>query len=893
MNQINADSISKVTLAAAVSPPSELTDLATDVAYPATLSRGSEQEPWLLRIGNRAPLPIPPQMIPAPLRQVLTQLMADTSATAAAPATVNASDTTSSSGPTSASPQATAAPAANSPTSGNPATLRAAQIPLQVTVTASQQLQLNPLTALQLTPPQQLQVLQQLAGVSNRRSSWDVKLDSASLASKLPASEFSQSALPPSVTVRLQTPAQQWQLQWQSSPAASFQNVSPSTQQALLAVIGQQVGADAMQWSQLPQDVQQQLEKLNPTLAQTLRQSSMPLTLNLQSQGVVLQPAAPQAVPLSSSQWSQLMPNPPPAMQQQGSVTISEAARAAMAQEQATLQRQSVTSQTANAAKGLTNPFNATTEAATIGADVKLPTSPTNLSNTRATTPPSNTAINTMSAKSETAANERSEPAGLGNKQQASPATIQRTSIEQRPPVDQTALRDSGSASTNSAQLRTPHDSQLQRKTLHEHATAGSITAAKQPVTLKQPLTEMSATSQSAESAVTFDTQEALPKLSPQSSRLTTTPQQGTAAARPLLTNPRLATQLPDRGAASLDNSSTESATNESPHQVTAATPTRVVSAALQATGPTLAAAQPNTSPQLPSKQELTSHLLQLLTLLSSSGSVTGSGAASHSSNPHTEAQLQFQADTLALTDAPAAQRPLLQQLQHAMIEPQVLSEAQLQQQLNAALLFNPLQPSMATTAAGTLAVAMQLLLGRLGVPVPDTHKSDKTQKLKEAVQLLELGQARETLKQLASHAGAYQTAQLETLAQQKPEQNNWYFQLPLPMQGQSQFAELTVEQRQARKVNGQMAPLWHLTLALEVPPHGRLVMEGALGPDANSLQFYTASPELKRSIEKFGVILRDRLKLQGVPIAQFQCTLGELPAHLAQKQSSLLQVQV
>lgn len=887
MNQINADSISKVTLAAAVSPPGELTDLATDVAYPATLSRSSEQEPWLLRIGNRAPLPIQPQLIPAPLRQVLTQLMADTSATAAVPATVNAPETLSSSGPTSASTQASAAPAANNPTSVPPATLRAQALPLQVTVTAAQQLQLNPLSALPLAAAQQLQVLQQLAGVNNRRSSWDVKLDSTSLASRLPASEFSQAALPPTVTVRLQTPAQQWQLQWQSSPAAPFQNVSPSTQQALLAVISQQVGADAMQWSQLPRDVQQQLEKLNPTLVQTLRQSNMPLMLNLQSQGAVLQPAAPQAVPLNSSQWSQLMPNPPPAALQQGRVTISEAARAAMAQEQATPQQAS-RQPTATPDVEPGNQLKATADAAAVRAQLTLPSEAKNLSNHRApqqpSSPPTVTTADGATAEPAT----RAAPTAHSIKPStlmASATTVFQAPLKQTPQP----LRDAVAiASLPQTQSATPFPA----NTLHEQSSAGPIAATQpQSAAVKQTLTDTVLTNQGTLAAETLDKNEALQASVTPSKHIATSPEQGAVSERSSPTRQAPVDQLPESDSPPLDNISNESSALEPQRHVKT---TSVVSAALQTAG--LVQTTDQTIHMLPSKLELAKHLMQLLTLLSTSNSPSQAtatpGAPNNVASP-TEIVPRIHADTLALADAPAAQRPLLQQLQHAMVEPQVLSEAQLQQQLNAALLFNPLQPSMATTAAGTLAIAMQLLLGRLGVPVPDTHKSDKTQKLKEAVQLLELGQARETLKQLASHASAYQTAQLETLAQQKPEQNNWYFQLPLPMQGQSQFAELTVEQRQARKANGQMAPLWHLTLALEVPPYGRLVMEGALGPDANSLQFYTASPELKRSIEKFGVILRDRLKLQGVPIAQFQCTLGELPAHLAQKQSSLLQVQV
>lgn len=748
MNQINADSISKVTLAAAVSPPSELTELATGVAYPATLTMTSDREPLLLQIANKATVAIPQQQIPPPLRQLLIQTMSETSPSAAG---VSASTPSSQTVATAAS----VVTAATNSAAVSTATMMAKSLALQVTLLSNQQIQLNPLSNFILSPPQQLQALQQLAGVSYRRNSWDVQLDSSSLAGKLSATELPQQALLSNVVVRLQPSAQQWHVLVQSTTNGEFEHVSPTTQKMLLSLISQQVGASAIQWSQLPNKLQQELNQLNPALVNALSQSTLPLKLTLDALGPALEPVPPQIVRLNSHQWSELLPTLARPTEQD-SVTISNAARAAMENEQVST---AGFSNFPSAQKNLRQPLHS--------QPVK----------------PDKSAADSAHVHFDAAVQSASSKSRLSS---ATPAALENT-----------AKRSINAVTATPNKLAQPWDIQKQL----------SVTQADFASQTDNPLTKSA-----------------------------------------FLAGPQTAEAM------------------------------RILEHSIKAT---------SSSP--PQKLELTKHLLQLL-----------SAVAPEISNESTDARFdkaailsKYQPDALPLTNAPDVKRALLQHLQQAMVGPQLLSEAQLQQQLNAALLFNPLQPSMATTAAGTLAVAMQLLLGRLGVPVPDTHKSDKTQKLKEAVQLLELGQARETLKQLASHASAYQAAQLETLAQQKPEQNNWYFQLPLPMQGQSQFAELTVEQRQARKANGQMAPLWHLTLALEVPPHGRLVMEGALGPDANSLQFYTASAELKRSIEKFGVILRDRLKLQGVPIAQFQCTLGELPAHLAHKQSSLLQVKV
>ncbi len=239
-----------------------------------------------------------------------------------------------------------------------------------------------------------------------------------------------------------------------------------------------------------------------------------------------------------------------------------------------------------------------------------------------------------------------------------------------------------------------------------------------------------------------------------------------------------------------------------------------------------------------------------------------------------------------------AAAQQVLQLVQ--TLPSHVLSEAQLQQELNAGLLFQPLQNQQTPAShAGGLAIALQLLLGRLGVVLPETKTTDKQQRLKEQISALDTQQTEAVLKQLSSQASIVQLAQLETVAMQKADTPSWMLCLPLPFAEQLQYGHCQIEQRQARRANGEPASLWHLTLSLEIPNHGTLLVEASLGPEQNRLQFYTPSAALIRTIERFGTILRDRLKLQGVAISSFDCTLGDIPDHLQHRGSSLLQVKV
>ena len=84
----------------------------------------------------------------------------------------------------------------------------------------------------------------------------------------------------------------------------------------------------------------------------------------------------------------------------------------------------------------------------------------------------------------------------------------------------------------------------------------------------------------------------------------------------------------------------------------------------------------------------------------------------------------------------PAAVRQVLQELRTQHPDAAKLqTQQQLMQQINAALQFNPLQtPAQPNSAAGGLAIAIQLLLGRLGAQLPAERQNlpqkDKLQQL-------------------------------------------------------------------------------------------------------------------------------------------------------------------
>lgn len=876
MNQINADTVNKLNLATATTAVGEPADLKPGIAYSATLARSSAQDPLLLHVGNRTTLALPTQSIPAPLRQVLQQIMTDERL--AGPVADPASQ------------------AHNSNETNQAAPMRGAPIAVQVTITASQQLQLNPLSSFTLTPVQQLQVLQQLAGVQSRRAQWDVQLDKASIASKLTASELTAQQSGSAVTVRLQATPQQLQVQIQQGTVSAFQPLSSASQQQILSVLSEQLGGETVQWRQLPERIQQQFTQTNPALAAALQRAALPLRLNFTAGDSALQPATAQTVPLSASQFNALVPSAPITSTTKSTVIISEQARIAMANEKASV----------DAAQSKGDPKTAPTIATTRAEQPAPLVNEAALSETSSDEPPAKTATGAVVRDSRTGP---SNAAQLQSEQPKNRSSERGTSA----PITNTSAAIAGSMATD---VREQKDV-LRNDRFAEHTAPQANSERARPSTTPQAL------------AVGADRSRLNPVTSPEipvlqrHSGANSAPQQpvfvhssantdhstlepNTAAeTKGLLGANSQARTAVSMGDAPISSLARLTGTTVQPALESSSQDLDVPAATIREVQSTKEPAVSDKPQGLPtsdgtdepdqqpahafSKTELLRQLVNILTPLWQSKS-TDSQLAELRQLPSPLSQL---ADSLAIHQVTTAQRPLLQQLQQAMLEPRVLTEAQLQQELNAALVFNPLQPATTTSAAGTLAVAMQLLLGRLGVPVGDSPKSERTQKLKDAVQLLDLAQTRDSLKQLASHASAYQAAQLETIAQQKPEQTTWYFQLPIQLPGQSQFAQMTVEQRAARKANGQTSQLWHLTLALEIPPYGRVVMEGALGPDANSLSFYTTSDELKASIDRFGVILRDRLKLQGVPIGQFQCTVGELPAHLANKSSSLLQVKV
>jgi hypothetical protein len=127
------------------------------------------------------------------------------------------------------------------------------------------------------------------------------------------------------------------------------------------------------------------------------------------------------------------------------------------------------------------------------------------------------------------------------------------------------------------------------------------------------------------------------------------------------------------------------------------------------------------------------------------------------------------------MPDLPQAVKEILQLVRQSQPDASKLTNlAQLPAQLQALLQFNPLQNvTMPQTAAGTLAVAIQLLLGRLGQTLPQNDKGpNKDHKIKEFVAQLDQTQSSQLLKQLSSQSSSMQrpiTTDLLNLAHSKP----------------------------------------------------------------------------------------------------------------------------
>ncbi|MEH8015880.1 flagellar hook-length control protein FliK [Rheinheimera muenzenbergensis] len=213
----------------------------------------------------------------------------------------------------------------------------------------------------------------------------------------------------------------------------------------------------------------------------------------------------------------------------------------------------------------------------------------------------------------------------------------------------------------------------------------------------------------------------------------------------------------------------------------------------------------------------------------------------------------------------------------------------QLQSQLAAALAFQPMQTNVSpTSSSGSLAVAIQLLLGQLlqkPVAAPQTAPQ-----MARFVSQLDPAQAGTALRQLASHSSTLQQSQLATLDSGNSQQ--LILQLPLQLGQQTQICQLTLEQREADgKQQGEKRSLWQLTMRFDLQQYGSMLVVARLAEQQLQLQFYTEQLAAKQQAERFLPILKDRCNMQGIKVEQAECVLGKIPDTLIPRANSLLAI--
>ncbi len=248
----------------------------------------------------------------------------------------------------------------------------------------------------------------------------------------------------------------------------------------------------------------------------------------------------------------------------------------------------------------------------------------------------------------------------------------------------------------------------------------------------------------------------------------------------------------------------------------------------------------------------------------------------------------------------PAVQAVLHEIRQHSLDSSKTVSSpVLLQQQLSAALQFNPqpqANPVVTPAAAATVALAIQLLLGRLSSSGVNENKTPPHAKLQQLIGQLEPSQSSQLLRQLAGHASTMQGAQLATAEQlQQPNQPPQLFiQLPLLQQGESHFVELALTEREADGSQvDQKRTQWQLTLKFDLAAHGQMLVQVRLTGLQVSLQFYTEQQAPLALAQQFLPLFKDRLKMQGLDVTEAQCQLGKIPTQLYQRHHSLLAVKV
>lgn len=258
---------------------------------------------------------------------------------------------------------------------------------------------------------------------------------------------------------------------------------------------------------------------------------------------------------------------------------------------------------------------------------------------------------------------------------------------------------------------------------------------------------------------------------------------------------------------------------------------------------------------------------------------------------------LPLSTDPLAsLPELPEPVQQLLQTVRHSQLDgAKVVPVQQLVPQLLSLLQFQPLQSQASLqTSGGTLAVAIQLLLGHLlQKPVP-AAQTPANQRLSQLVNTLEPQQASNLLRQLASHSSTLQQSQLATLDSSPQAQQQLILQLPLNQGGQSVFSQLQIEQRDADgKQDGSKQRMWQLTMRFNLQQLGAMLVIARLQQQQLQLQFYTEQPQALALTEQFLPILKDRCKMQGLEVKQAECVLGKIPESLLPRANSLLAIKV
>jgi hypothetical protein len=250
---------------------------------------------------------------------------------------------------------------------------------------------------------------------------------------------------------------------------------------------------------------------------------------------------------------------------------------------------------------------------------------------------------------------------------------------------------------------------------------------------------------------------------------------------------------------------------------------------------------------------------------------------------------------SINLPNLPAPLQQLLSQIQQSLPEvSKPLAAPALAAQLNALLQFQPLQsqPNL-QTSGGTLALAIQLLLGHLSQKQLSPAQNASGNRLSQLVSQLDQSQAGTALRQLASLSSPIQQSQLATLDAQSQVQQ-WLLQLPLQQQGQTILPQLLLEQREADAKSGDTGKKqWQLTMKFDLQQYGKLLVVAKLQEQDLQLQFYTDHNQALRLAQKFLPLLKDRCLAQGLTVSKADCQLGKIPDSLLPRHNSLLTVKV